>query len=104
MKQTSELKEKILKEFKEEFSDIREVLERRYEAMQFFKMVDWLEQQLSQYEITTIVKRDKEIKFKIGMLRQWLNERGSKKLVTNKEIEHWLFEQESSQPNTKEDR
>ncbi len=29
----------------------------------------------------------------IGMLRQWLNERPNKNLVTNDEIEYWLYEE-----------
>lgn len=32
-----------------------------------------------------------KIRQNIGMLRQWLDERTSKELITNEEIEHWLI-------------
>ncbi len=34
-----------------------------------------------------------EAKKNVGQLRQWLNERNSKELITNKEIEYWLFDE-----------
>ncbi len=43
----------------------------------------------------SLVLRDQELRERIGMLRQWLNEdriTDPKKMITNKDIEHWLFE------------
>jgi len=34
----------------------------------------------------------KKIKSKVGMLRQWLNERTDSKLLTNKDLETWLID------------
>ena len=38
----------------------------------------------------------KKLKKNIGQLRQWLNERGSRDLITNEELEVWLFEKRSN--------
>ena len=41
--------------------------------------------------INLIAKQRQKIENNIGFLRQWLNETPKDRLVTNKDIEEWLF-------------
>lgn len=51
-----------------------------------------LESTISQTKQELIEESNLELKHKIGMLRQWLNERTSRDLITNEDLEVWLLE------------
>lgn len=58
-----------------------------------------LEKLLSQAHQSGIEEERKRIKTNIGFLRQFINEMTTNGLITNKQIEYWLFE--SLKENTK---
>jgi len=45
----------------------------------------------SKAEAAEATKEQQGLAGKIGMLRQWLNERSYKKLITNEDLEEWLL-------------
>ena len=53
---------------------------------------DWLSKALTQAEKRGKEEATKNMKGKIGLLRQWLNERHRDRLVTNEDLETWLLD------------
>jgi len=49
-------------------------------------------QNFIKYDFSKALEQERiKIKKNIGFLRQWLNEKPEDRLVTNKDIEEWLF-------------
>lgn len=89
--------QKILEEFDkgigESLIGMMEIAED--EAGEFNIKYDDIKQFLSSSLRKIAEERDEEIKKRIGMLRQWLNER-QEGLLTNEDLEYWLFPREKS--------
>lgn len=82
MKTDKELIEEFDEKFPEEMWDMTSAQRAELFAIKQF----WLSQRKADME---------QLKFRIGLLRQWLNEdriTDTDKLVTNEMIEHWLLD------------